>query len=143
MEDEDDEYYGGNLVKKTNERKKPSQLGLMQIREVRAKKRQSEHILNRAIDRQGRPRIYDQSVRAPVRKRKIRGAGISEERLLQKLMPMVSGHGLKGDNHKVAQIITRSLHAYPRLKHLYTHGHDHGRAQPAVKRPPAPGPKVV
>ena len=36
LEDEDDEYYSGTLVKKTNERKKPSRLGLMQIREVRA-----------------------------------------------------------------------------------------------------------
>ena len=132
MDDEDDEYYGGTLVKKVD-RKKPSRLGMLTIRDVRARKRKLENNLNKAIDKQGRSKINDHTVREPIRRRRIRGAGMSEERLMDKIMPMVSGHGLVGDNHKVAQIITRSLHAYPRLKHLYTHGLTHGRAQPAIK----------
>ena len=61
---------------------------------------------------------------------RIRGNGMTEEQVMKEILPFISGHGLKGDNHKIAAIVTRSLHAYPRLKHLYTNGLTHGNVQP-------------
>ena len=70
----------------------------------------------------------------PTTHRISRGNGMSEEKVLAEIMKYVSGNGIHGDNHRVAQIITRSLHPYPRLKHLYVNSKSHGDAQPPKRQ---------
>ena len=102
---------------------------LLTVREVRAKKQHLQKIAHNAISKK-KTRIYDLNPKSKPTTHRIRGNGMSEEQVMKEILPYISGHGLKGDNHKVAQIITRSLHAYPRLKNLYTNGHAHGSVQP-------------
>ena len=104
-------------------------VNLRTVREVRRKKQYLHKSLHKAISSK-KGRIHDLNPKKVARTRRIRGNGMTEEQVLSDIMPLLSGHGLKGDNHKVAQIITRSLHAYPRLKNLYTNGHTHGNVEP-------------
>lgn len=111
------------------DRKPKDAMHLLTVREVRNKKRYLEKKLHNSISKKN-SRIYDLNPKPTASTHRIRGNGLTEEQILKELMPFISGHGLKGDNHKVAHIITRSLQSYPRLKNLYTNGHAHGNEQP-------------
>ena len=103
------------------DRKPKDAMHLLTVREVRNKKRYLEKKLHNSISKKN-SRIYDLNPKPTASTHRIRGNGLTEEQILKELMPFISGHGLKGDNHKVAHIITRSLQSYPRLKNLYTNG---------------------
>ena len=102
---------------------------LLTVREVRRKKQDLHKALHNSISKK-RGRIHDLHPKSKPTTNRIRGNWMTEEQVMKEILPYISGHGLKGDNHRVAQIITRSLHAYPRLKNLYTNGHNHGSEQP-------------
>lgn len=111
------------------DRKPHAPMHLRTVREVRKKKQYLQKMAHNAISKK-KSRIYDLTQKSAPTTHRTRGNGMTEEQVIAEILPFVSGHGLKGDNHKVAQIITRSLHAYPRLKNLYTNGHAHGSEQP-------------
>ena len=117
------------MLKRKMNRRPHTPVNLRTVREVRRKKQDIFKSLHNAISKK-KGRIHDLNPKKVARTHRIRGNGMTEEQVLEDIMPYLSGHGLKGDNHKVAQIITRSLHAYPRLKNLYTNGHTHGREEP-------------
>ena len=124
-----DEYFGGILLKRNMNRRPKAAMHLLTVREVRNKKHHLEKLLHKSISKK-KTRIHDLNPKPTAKTHRKRGNGMSEEQVMKEIMPYISGHGLKGDNHKVSQIITRSLHAYPRLKHLYTNGLAHGNEQP-------------
>jgi len=113
-------------------RRPKAAMHLLTVREVRNKKHHLEKLLHKSISKK-KTRIHDLNPKPTPTTNRIRGNGLTEEQIMNEIMPYISGHGLKGDNHKVAHIITRSLQSYPRLKNLYTNGHAHGNEQPAKR----------
>ena len=117
------------MLKRKMNRRPHQPVNLLTVREVRRKKQDLHKALHNSISKK-KSRIYDLTPKSKPTTNRIRGNGMTEEQVMKEILPFISGHGLKGDNHKIAAIVTRSLHAYPRLKHLYTNGLTHGNVQP-------------
>ena len=104
-------------------------INMLEARDLKRKKRQLYKNLHNSISKK-RSRIYDLNPKTKQTSHRTRGNGIHEDQILQEILPYLSGHGLKKDNFKVAQIVSRSLNAFPRLQHLYMHGYTGGAEQP-------------
>ena len=103
---------------------------LRTVREIHKTKQQFHKMLHDSIRKKTR-NIYDLNPKQKLTTNRIRGNGMSEEKVLAEVLKYVTGKGIQHDNHRVAQIVTRSLHSYPRLKHLYVNHKTHGDVQPA------------